>query len=144
MKNYNLIPQEKDNYCVCSVLQAIFDYHGKKLNQKDISKKLTSSEKGFKINDDQIKIFLIEMGFDYIFYWRNETPLNEPGVVLDDMKKNHGLVGINHHIYLYYDFNYPKLILIDPLDGKIKLKDYNKMIKEMNKTEGFFGLIKKI
>ena len=58
MKNYKLIPQEKDNSCVCSVLQAIFDFHGKNLNQKDISKKLTPSEKGFKINDDQIKIFL--------------------------------------------------------------------------------------
>jgi ABC-type bacteriocin/lantibiotic exporter with double-glycine peptidase domain len=144
MKNYNLIPQEKDNYCVCSVLQAVFDFHGKRLNQKDISKKLTSSEKGFKINDDQIKIFLTEMGFDYIFYWRNETPLNEPWLVLDDMKKDHGLVGINQHIYLFYDFNYPKLNLIDPLDGEIKLKDYNKMIKEMYKTEGFFGLIRKI
>ena len=143
MNNYNLIPQEKDNCCVCSVLQAIFDFHGKKLNQKDISKKLTPSEKGFKINDDQIKIFLNEMGFDYIYYWRNETPLNEPCLVLDNMIKDHGLVGINHHMYLFYDFNYPKLSLIDPSDGKIKLKDYDKMIKEMYKTEVFFGLIKK-
>ena len=144
MKNYNLIPQEKDNYCVCSVLQAIFDFHGKKLNQKDISKKLKSSEKGFKVNDDRIKNFLFEMGFDYIFYWRNETPLNEPWIVLDEMKKDHGLVGINHHIYLFYDFDYPKLNLIDPLDGKIKFKDYDTMIEEMCKTEGFFGLIKYI
>ena len=36
------------------------------------------------------------------------------------------------------------LNLIDPLDGKIKLKDYDEMIKEMYKTEVFFGLIKKI
>ena len=49
MKNYNLIPQEKDNYCVCSVLQAIFDFYGKRLNQKDISERLTSSEKRFKL-----------------------------------------------------------------------------------------------
>jgi len=60
------------------------------------------------------------------------------------MIKDHGLVGINHHLYLFYDFNYPKLNLIDPVDGKIKLKDYDKMIKEMYKTEGFSGLIKKI
>jgi hypothetical protein len=36
MKNYNLIPQEEDNYSNCSVLQAIFGFHGKRLNQKDI------------------------------------------------------------------------------------------------------------
>jgi len=143
MKSYNLIPQEKDDYCVCSVLQAIFDFHGIEINQRDISNKLTSSEKGLKINDDRIKVFLTEMGFDYISYWRNETPLNEPWLVLDDMKKDHGLVGINHHMYLFSDFNYPKLNLIDPLDGKIKLKDYDSMIQEMYSTEGFFGLIKK-
>ena len=107
MKNYKLIPQEKDNYCVCSVLQAIFNSHGKRINQKDIPEKLTSSEQGSKINDTQIRNFLIEIGFDYTFYWRNETPLNEPYLVLDDMLIDHGLVGINHHIYLFYVFNYP-------------------------------------
>jgi len=143
MKNYKLIPQEKDNYCVCSVLQAIFDYHGIRISQEDISEKLTSCEKGFKVNDDQIRNLLNELGFDFTFYWRNETPLNEPCLVLDDMILDHGLVGINHHIYLLYDFNYPKLDLIDPIDGKIKAKDYDKMIEEMYKTKGYFGLIKK-
>lgn len=47
-------------------------------------------------------------------------------------------------MYLFYDFNYPKLDLIDPLDGEIRLEDYDKMIKEMYKTKGFFGLIKKL
>ena len=144
MKNYSLIPQEKDDYCVCSVLQAIFDFHRIELNQRDISKKLTPSEKGLKINDDRIKVFLSEMGFDYKFYWRNETPIDEPWLVLEDMKKYHGLVGINHHMFLFSDFNYPKLNLIDPMDGKIKLKDYDSMIEEMYRTEGFFGLIKNI
>jgi hypothetical protein len=37
MKNYNLIPQEKDNYCVCSVLQAILDFHYPKVNLIDLS-----------------------------------------------------------------------------------------------------------
>jgi len=124
-------------------LQAILNSHGIKLSQEDISKKLTPSEKGFKINDDLIKLFLVEMGFEYLFYWRNETPLNEPWLVLDDMKKDHGLVGINNHLYLLNDFNYPTLHLIDPSDGKIKLKDYYEMIYEMNETVGFFGLIKK-
>ena len=51
--------------------------------------------------------------------------MNLPWLVLDDMKKDHGLVGINHHIYLFYDFNYPKLNLTDPSDGKIKLKEFS-------------------
>jgi len=101
-------------------------------------------QNNLKINDDRIKVFLTEMGFDYISYWRNETPLNEPGLVLDDMKKDHRLVGINQHMYLFSGFNYPKLNLIGPLDGKIKLKDYDSMIEEMYTTEGFFGLIRKI
>ena len=45
-------------------------------------------------------------------------------IVLDDMKKDHGLVGINHHMYLFYDFNSPKLNLANPFDGEMKLKDY--------------------
>ena len=55
------------------------------------------------------------------------------------MIKDHGLVRINHHMYLFQDFTYPKLSLIDPFDGKIKFMDYDKMIKEIYKT-GFFWI----
>lgn len=144
MKNYNLIASEEKNFCVCSCLQAIFDFEGKKISQKDISKKLNLGKEGFKIHDDKIKEFLFETGFNYVFYWRNETPLNEPELVLDDMKKEHGLVGIKNHSYLFYDFKYPKVQLIDPNDKKIKTQDYDEMIKEMYNSEGFFALIKKI
>jgi len=109
MKNYKIIPQEKDNYCVCSVLQAIFDFHGISISQEAISGKLTSCEKDFKVNDDQIRNLLNDMGFDFTFYWKTETPLNEPCMFLDDMLLDPGLVGINHHIYLLYDFNYPHI-----------------------------------
>jgi len=71
MKNYNLIPQEKDNYFVYSVLQAIFDFHGKRLNQ------------------------------------------------------------------MFYDFNYPKVNLINPSEGKIKLNDYEEIFKECMKQKVF-------
>ena len=37
------------------------------------------------------------------------------------IKKIYGLVGINQHIYLLYDFHYLKLNLIDPSDGKTKV-----------------------
>ena len=144
MKNYNIIAPEEKNFCICSCLQAIFDFEGKKFAQKDIAKKLNFGKEGFKVHDNQIKKFLFEIGFNYVFYWRNETPLNEPELVLDDMKKDHGLIGIKHHSYLFYDFKYPKIQLKDPNDGKIKIKEYNQMIKEMYNTEGFFALIKKI
>ena len=49
--------------------------------------------------------------FDFTFCWRKETPFNEPCLVLHDMLIDHGLVGINQHIYLFYDFNYPKQYL---------------------------------
>ena len=144
MKKYNLIPQEKENFCVCAVLQAIFDVDGLRVNQEDISGRLTVCEKGFKMNDDRVKTFLNEMGYDFWFYWRNETPLNEPWLVLDDMKQDHGLVGIDCHMYLFSDFDYPGVNLIDPSDGKIISKEYDEMVREMCETEGFFGLIKKI
>lgn len=144
MKNYDVtIPQEK-NFCICSCLQAIFYFEGIKISQKDISKKLTSSNGGFKADDEKIKRFLSEMGFEYNFYWRNETLLNEPELVLEDMKKHHGLIGVKDHAYVFYDFKYPQINLIDPNDQEIKTKDYNQIIKEMYNTEGFFGLIKKL
>jgi len=136
--------QEKNNYCICAVLQNIFlDYKITK-SQDEIALNLTPDKNGFRVNDDKIKNFLKSNGFDYNFYWRNETPLNEPELVLDEMKKDHGLIGIKHHSYLFYDFKYPKIQLKDPNDGKIKIKEYNQMIKEMYNTEGFFALIKKI
>lgn len=148
MKNYNIIIPEEKNFCVCSCLQAIFDFEGKKISQKDISKKLTPSNNGcgFKVHDKNIKKFLFESGFNYLFYWRNETPFNEPELLLEDMKKekNHGLIGIKNHSYVLSDFKYPELKLIDPNDKKIKIKNYDQMIKEMHNTEGFFTLIQRI
>jgi len=47
-----------------------------------------------------------EIGFDFTFYWRNETPFNEPCLILHDMLIDYGLVGINQHIYLFYGFNF--------------------------------------
>lgn len=147
MKNYNIIIPEKKNFCVCSCLQAILNFEGKNISQKNISEKLTPSNNGcgFKVNDNKIKRFLFERGFNYEFYWRNETPFNEPELILEDIEreKNHGLVGIKDHVFLFYNFKYPELKLIDPNDKKIKTKDYSKLIKEMYNTEGFFALIKK-
>ena len=144
MKRYDIIPPEEKNFCVVSCLQAILGLEGIKINQEDISKKLTPAKDGFKVHDKRIKNFLFEFGFDYTFYWKDETPFNEPESVLEDMRKDHGLVGIDNHSYVFYDFKYPELKLIDPNNAQIKTKDYCQMIKEMCNTKGFFSLIKKL
>lgn len=148
MKNYNITSPEENNFCVCSCLEAILNFEGMKMSQKNIAEKLTPSNNGcgFKIHDNKTKKFLFKYGFNYEFYWRNTTPFNEPDLVLEDMKNdnNHGLIGIKDHCFLFYDFKYPELKLIDPNNKKIKIKDYETMIKEMYNTEGFFVLIKRI
>nr|MBI4156438.1 hypothetical protein [Candidatus Woesearchaeota archaeon] len=138
--------QEKNNYCVCAVLQRIFLEHKIIKSQNEIAKNLTPAKNGFRVDDNKIKNFIKSEGFDYDFYWWNETPFNEPESILEDMKKNqnHGLVGIKDHLHLFYDFKYPQIQLIDPSDSQIKTRDYYQMIKEMRNTEGFFALIRKI
>ena len=58
MKSYNLTPQERDSYCICSVLQAIFKKYGINISQGDIAGNLSPSEKGFLVDDKKIKKFL--------------------------------------------------------------------------------------
>lgn len=144
MDNHYLIPQEKWNYCVCSALQAVFFKYGIKISQKEISEKLTPTNKGFRVDDKKIKIFMKELGFDYEFYWYNETPFNEPDELLKEMKKA-GIVGINNHVYLMCNFKDPDLVLGNPKNGWAGNYNLYKVIEEMEKSKkGFFGLIKKI
>ncbi len=142
MKSYNLIPQERNNYCICSVLQAIFNNNKINLSQKEIADNLTPSDKGFLPHDDTIKNFLRSRGFEYFFYWYNETPFNEPDELLRDMNKYEGIIGIKSHIYLLKNFNDPILEIINPENNKVFRKDIYETLKEMKKLEGFFGLVK--
>lgn len=145
MNNYDIVPQEKNNYCVCSVLQAIFKKYSIEISQNEIANSLTPSEKGFEVYDKNIKNFIESLGFEYEFYWRNETPLNEPELVLENMIAHQGFIGINDHTYLFVDYKYPNVKMIDPEKGKLKTKEYHSMIKEMyDYKKGFFGLIKKV
>lgn len=144
MKKYNLIPQKKDNYCVCSVLQAILKDNGFNISQNKIANNLTPSKKGFYVDDYKIKGFLLERNLNYIYYPHNATPFNEPELVLEEMKLNYGFVGVNSHVYLLQDFKDPILNLIDPLDNSKKENNLYSLREEMRKKFGFFGLIKKI
>lgn len=144
MKNYNLIPQKRNNYCVCSVLQAIFDKYNIKIFQEKIAENLTPSKNGFKINDYKIKNFLGNLGFNYNFYWYDETPFNEPDILLYEMQQKNGIIGIKTHVYLLKEFKDPKLYLIDPKDCSKKKKDIFDLLNDMKKGKVFFGLIEKL
>ena len=144
MKTYNLIPQEKDNFCICSCLQAIFDKYNIKISQKEISKNLNPSKNGFYVDDDKIKKFLIKNKFEYFYYAYNATPFNEPDMLLNEMNENEGFIGINSHIYLLTEFKEPLLNLINPLDNKPLIKNIYNTINEMQEKYGFFGLVKKL
>lgn len=144
MKNYNLIPQEKNNFCICSVLQAIFEKYKINLSQKEIAGNLTPAENGFYVDEDKIKKFLIRNKFEYFYYPYNATPFNEPDMLLKEINENNGFIGINSHIYLLTEFKDPLLNLINPLDNKHLIKNIYSTIKEMRKKYGFFGLLKYI
>src|SRR6056297_3364174 len=144
MKEYNIIPQEKNNFCVCSVLQSIFNKYNISMSQKEISKNLTPSEKGFKIDDEKIKNFLNSKEFYYTAYWKNETPFNEPENVLEDIIKSEGFIGIKDHVYLVNYFNDPDIIITDPADISKIEKNLYSVRKEMEDSgNGYFCLIKK-
>lgn len=144
MRNYNITPPEEKNFCVPSCLQAILRYEGINIGQKDIAKKLSEAEEGFKVHDEQIKQFLYELGFEYMPYWWNETPFHEPDLVLEEMNEHQGIIGIKNHAHIFYDYKPYKLGIIDPNDKSIKIKEYYPLIREMSETEGFFGLIKRL
>ena len=143
MKDYKVIPQERNTYCLCSVLQAIFCRHGMQIAQDEIASKLTPSEKGFRVDDQRIISFLESHGFNYEHYWHNQTPFNEPDLFLQRMQKYDGILGFRTHVYLLQEFKDPTLRLIDPDKANLIETDIYEVLKEMQKSVGFFGLLKK-
>ncbi|MBU2616195.1 MAG: hypothetical protein KKC19_03770 [Nanoarchaeota archaeon] len=142
---YHLIPQESGDYCVCSVLQAVLNYHGDAISQEEIAREVTPGCKGgFLINDNLIKDFMSKRGYYYKYFSHNETPFNEPDFLLDQMSAYHGLVATNSHVRLLQDFIDPKLILIDPADGSFVRADLGDVRRVMASLGGGFGLIKKL
>ena len=143
MKQYNLIPQENNRYCVCSTLQAILGRHGTRMSQSEIAGNLTPSSPGFLVGDDRIKNFLRLRGFNYLHYLHNQTPFNEPDSVLADMHDQDGIVGIItrvNHVYLLQSFNGFKVELIDPKDATIVEREYYELVRQV----GFYGLLQRL
>lgn len=139
-----LIPQEKENYCVCSVLQSIFKKYHLNIEQDAIAQNLTPSKKGFYVDDYNFKNFLNKNGFNYDYYFYNEVPFNEPDFLLKEMKKENGFVGFYNHVYLLNDFRDPIVGLIDPSNNLLLEKELTNLLMDMSRGSGFFGLIKKL
>lgn len=139
--------QEKNNYCLCSVLQDILRYHKIKVNQDEIAKRLTSDTKGFRADDENITEFLREKELEYKFYWHNETPFNEPDEVLKEIQNNknsEGFIALGNHTYRIINFQDSTILVIDPKDGQMSEKNYYDLMKEFARIDGGFGLIKKL
>ncbi|MGY4884001.1 MAG: hypothetical protein ACP5NZ_00285 [Nanobdellota archaeon] len=141
-----MLVKEENNYCLCIVLSDIFSRYGLGFTKEFIGDHLTPTSKGFRADDDKIKDFLKKEGLDYNFYWWNQTPLNEPDSLLKEISKNEGFVGIGNHALRVISFNDPEIIIIDP-DNVIKAPekmDYYSLLDKMRKSDGGFGLIKRL
>lgn len=136
--------QEKENYCLCAILQEIFRDYQINMSQDEIASKLHPTKEGFKAKGKEIKNFLEENKFNYSFYWWNETPFNEPDSLLLEISENEGFIGVNHHIYRVLNFKDPLIKIIDPGNDAIKYFNYCEILKEMSEKSGGFGLIKKL
>ncbi len=151
MGHRKLAPQEKEDYCVCSILQGILARHGITYSQESIASALTltKSNNGYVIDDTRIKSFLENKGFDYSFYWHNQTPFNEPDILLEEIAANDGFIGlgmegIGLHGYRVLRFKHPIITADDPKDSSlIEFNLYN-LRNEMARLDGGFGLLKKI
>ncbi len=139
-----LIPQEKENFCVCSVLQGIFKNYNLEMSQEEIAQNLTPSKKGFYVDDFNFKNFLKSKGFDYKYYFYNQAPFNEPDFLLEEMKEENGFLGFYNHVYLLNDFRDPIVRLIDPSNNLLLEKKLTNLLYDMSQGYGFFGLIKKL
>jgi hypothetical protein len=138
--------QERNNYCLCSVLSDIFLDYDIRMSQKDIARNLTPSEKGFKGDDNKIRNFLREKGFDYNFYWWNQTPFNEPDSLLIEISENNGFVAFGDHAVRVLEFDDPKVVVLDPASCNESPTDldYNFLISRLRESDGGFGLLKYI
>ncbi|MFA5953417.1 MAG: cysteine peptidase family C39 domain-containing protein [Candidatus Pacearchaeota archaeon] len=144
MKNYNLIPQEKNNYCLCSVIQAIFDKHGKKISQDQIAPQLNSGENGFYFDDFKFKNFLNAYGFVYSLFKYDTTPFNEPDFLLSENFEKDIFIAWNKHVVLLNDFKDPYIEYINPDKGIVQKKELSSLLFEMSQNKsGFFGVISK-
>ncbi|MDP4039551.1 MAG: hypothetical protein Q8P57_03150 [Candidatus Pacearchaeota archaeon] len=144
MEPPGLIPQRKPTFCVCSILQGILNNHGIQISQEEIANNLTPSAKGHRVDDHKIKDFLRLKGFEYNFYWHNETPFNEPLDLVDEISINHGLMAYGTHAYRIIRFEYPFIVAEDPADSSRRRFEFRALMREIGERGGGFGLIRRL
>ena len=144
MARSELTRQEKEDYCICAILQGILSEHGLYFSQDEIAANLSPTINGHLIYDKKIKDFLRLKGFDYKFYWHNETPFNEPDSLLEEICANDGFIGMGKHAYRVLAFTYPRIIVNDPEDARKKIINLQDLMRDLRKLDGGFGLIKKL
>ena len=138
--------QENNNYCLCSILSDIFLDYNIKISQDEIAKNLTPTPKGFRADDNKIKEFLKDKGFNYEFYWWNQTPFHEPDSLLKEISENQGFIGIEDHLYRVLEFEDPMIVVLDPANVNEAPRDfdYSYLMHKLREVNGGFGLIKHI
>lgn len=147
MKEYNLTPQERRDWCVPSCIQAVFRYEGIEVSQGEIYQKLERSNNGGVFTEGKmIENLFSVFCFKYEGYLHNQVPFHEHDYILDLMseERNHGIIGINRHEYLLKDFPHYSPVLINPDNGKVEVWDLHELVSCMQETAGSFGLIEKV
>ncbi len=142
MKEYKLVPQETQNFGLCSVLQAILEKNGMQVSQSEIGFRLTRAKYGFLVDDNKVKTFLEEKGFKYDFFWHDKLPY-EVDMVLEDMQKHEGVIGIDKQVYLVTAFHDPDVEMLDPGNNTKIRKSMYDIMGEMVSKEGFFAVIER-
>ena len=145
MPNCYLVPQEREDYCVCSVLQGILRKDGISVSQGEIARNLTPGKNGgFLLEGEAIYGFLGRTGFDYRFYWYDEVPFNEPDMLLREMDSHSGFVAMDYHSYFLRGFRDPNLSLVNPVGGVLLTPDLLDVRMMMANLGGGFGLVKRL
>jgi hypothetical protein len=137
--------QDKNNYCLVSILSDIFLGYGITKSQDEIANNLTPAKYGFRADDKKIKSFVNSLGLKYDFYWWNETPLNEPFDLIEEITDNWGFIGMGNHAYRVMALkDNDEIIVKNPKDDSFEGFNYFDVMKKLSKKDGGFGLIKKL
>ncbi|MFH1801518.1 MAG: hypothetical protein ABH804_01655 [archaeon] len=145
MRQYNLTPPQRKNYCVPSCLQAILRKHNAEVSQDKIANVLIKKENGFIPEGKMLEEFLKQKELLYNFYWYNKTPFNEPDSLLEFNPNKDILIGLDEHCFLCLDYQENRIILLNPNDISMKEINHHDILKRMHEAKsGFFGLMSRI
>ena len=146
MKSYQVVKQERDNYCIPAVLQAILRRHGEKVSQDEIASNLAFGEKGFFSFCEEINRFFRKRGLKYSSFNYNEIPRDMIEVFLDEIpKKKDVFIILNNHAELIIELEYPRIRTIDSYNLMERERDIHEVFRDMyEKQIGEFGLVKKL